>query len=271
MFFELFGIRSKGVTIYHPELARTELIPVAEELIRNSFVRALSDGQFVSLRVIGQLGGPHNVLLIAHRGSMFYFHDPRSGLIRSASAKGLATMILTRSKKKGVSRKLYFSSYHLVSIGAAEKEPFKALGLGDLPDALEVNLTKSQKSKLAKHLVGNESETIPRRFPEIDFATINSKSVVDTGLPIVEMVGAVNVAKLALKSFETGNRHVLPVWILSDKPVVILGYSGRPGKGVPVNLTLFDGSKVLQIKTAKALEEFKVSGCFLGYASVVRD
>ncbi len=99
IFFELFGIGSKEVTLYYEDLDRRTLLKQAEGLVTGDLKAALDRGQFASLRVYGELGMPHNVLLLAHGNGFYHFHDPTTGTIRRATAAGLAARMLTESKK----------------------------------------------------------------------------------------------------------------------------------------------------------------------------
>ncbi len=286
IFFELFGIPSKEVKIYYEDLDRKTLLKQAERLVTGELQGALDRGQFASLRVYGELGMPHNVLLLAHGNGRYHFHDPTTGTVRVAGAAGLAARMLTESKR-GASKikKRYFSSYHLVSLGEAVPSEKMPLRLDQLPESLEIRLGEKQRGHLAKCLkpiaVLAEGETGPeawmKAFPSIDFAVVTKKtdagmkamSVIDPKLEGRDLRGLVHIAKLALNSYQIGARESLPVWFIDQRPCVVTGYA-QPAGEKESTVTISDGVTSRVLPLSGALAAIKASGSLVGYAEVPR-
>ena len=287
IFFELFGISSKGVKIYYDDLDRKTLLKQAESLVTGTFESALDRGQFASLRVYGELGMPHNVLLLAHGNGFYHFHDPTTGTIRRSTAAGLAARILTESKLNGAAvRKRYFSSYHLVSLGEAVPTDKKPLRLDQLPESLEIRLGESQRAHLAKCLkpvVGPEEaeggvESRMKAFPRIDFAAVTRKtgdtmkvvSVIDPELKGRDLRGLAHIAKLSLNSYQIGARELLPVWMIGGKPVAVTGYAQPVGEG-EASVTVFDGETSRVMRMTEAFDAVHAAGSLVGHVGVPRE
>lgn len=287
IFFELFGIPSKGVKIYYDDLDRKTLLKQAESLVTGEFEAALDRGQFISLRVYGELGMPHNVLLLAHRNGRYHFHDPTTGTVRVVGAAGLAARILTESKlNRAAVRKRYFSSYHLVSLGDAVPTDKKPLRLDQLPESLEIRLGDSQRAHLAKCLkpaVAAEEresgvESWMKAFPKVDFAAITRKtgdsmkvvSVIDPDLEGRDLRGLAHIAKLALNSYQIGARELLPVWIIGGRPWVVTGYAQPAGEGES-GFTLYDGENSRVMPMPEAFAAVQASGSVVGHVGVPRE
>lgn len=285
IFFELFGIGSKEVTIYYEDLDRRTLLKQAEGLVTGDLKAALDRGQFASLRVYGELGMPHNVLLLAHASGRYHFHDPTYGAIRSASAAGLAARMLTESKTgEGKLKKRYFSSYHLVSLGDAVPTGKLPLRLDQLPGSLELKLDEAQRARVAKLLTpaavvedGATAEARMKAFPGIDLAAIRKAdgktmrlvSVIDPELDGRDLRGLAHIVKLSLNSYQIGARELLPVWFVEGKPVVVSGYAQPEGEKEST-VTLFDGSKSRVVPLSEALTAVKASGSLVGHVEVPR-
>lgn len=284
IFFELFGIPSKGVKIYYEDLDRRTLLKQAEGLLTGDLKAALDRGQFVSLRVYGELGMPHNVLLMAHGNGRYHFHDPTYGAIRSASAAGLAARMLTESKKGGGKlRKRYFSSYHLVSLGAPRTSEKRPLRLDQLPGSLELKLDEGQRARIAKLLTPAAAveEATPearmKAFPGIDLAAVSKAegkamklvSVIDPALDGRDLRGLAHIAKLSLNSYQIGARELLPVWFIDGKPVVVAGYAQPEGEQESA-VVLFDGNHSRKVPLLEALSAVKASGSLVGHVAVPR-
>ncbi len=286
IFFELFGIPSKEVKVYYEDLDRKTLLKQAESLVTGELQGALDRGQFASLRVYGELGMPHNVLLLAHGNGRYHFHDPTTGTVRVAGAAGLAARMLTESKR-GASKikKRYFSSYHLVSLGEAVPSEKMPLRLDQLPESLEIRLGEKQRGHLAKCLrpivALAEGETGPeawmKAFPSIDFAVVTRKtgdamklvSVIDPELEGRDLRGLAHIARLSLNSYQIGARDLLPVWFVDGRPWVVAGYALPEGE-LPSTVTLFDGSKSRVVPLTEALTAVRVSGSLVGHVEVPR-
>jgi hypothetical protein len=285
IFFELFGISSKGVKIYYEDLDRRTLLKQAESLVTGDLKAALDRGQFASLRVYGELGMPHNVLLIAHGNGFYHFHDPTTGTIRRVTAGGLAARMLTESKKgDGKLRKRYFSSYHLVSLGDGVPTGKVPLRLDQLPGSLELKLDEAQRARIAKLLTpaGTVEEVATaearmKAFPGIDLAAIRKAdgkamklvSVIDPGLDGRDLRGLAHIAKLSLNSYQIGARELLPVWFVDGRPCVVSGYAQPEGEEGST-VTLFDGSKSRVVPLTEALTAVKASGSLVGHVEVSR-
>jgi hypothetical protein len=285
IFFELFGIGSKEVTLYYEDLDRRTLLKQAEGLVTGDLKAALDRGQFASLRVYGELGMPHNVLLMAHGNGIYHFHDPTTGTIRRATTAGLAARMLTESKKgHGKLRKRYFSSYHLVSLGDAVPSGKVPLRLDQLPGSLELKLDESQRARTAKLLVpaaalGAEASVEERMkaFPGIDLAAMSRKegevvtlvSVIDPELDGRDLRGLAHIAKLSLNSYQIGVRELLPVWFVDGRPCVVSGYA-QPEEEKESTVTLFDGSKSRVVPLTEALTAVRASGSLVGHVEVPR-
>lgn len=248
IFFELFGIPSREVNIYYEDLDRRTLLKQAAGLVTGELKAALDRGQFASLRVYGELGMPHNVLLLAHGNGFYHFHDPTTGTIRRATAAGLAARMLTESKlNKAAVRKRYFSSYHLVSLGEAVPSDKQPLRIDQLPESLEIRMSESQRAHLAKCLkpavapLEGESgvEAWMKAFPRIDFAAVTRKtgdtmkvvSVIDPDLEGRDLRGLGHIAKLSLNSYQIGARELLPVWMIEGRPWAVTGYAQPAEEG----------------------------------------
>jgi hypothetical protein len=287
IFFELFGISSKGVKIFYEDLDRRTLLKQAEGLVTGDLKAALDRGQFASLRVYGELGMPHNVLLMAHGNGFYHFHDPTTGTIRRATAAGLAARMLTESKKgDGKLKKRYFSSYHLVSLGDAVPNGKVPLRLDQLPGSLELKLGEAQRAHLAKCLkpvvgpVEGQSGVEPwmKAFPRIDFAAVTRKtgetmkvvSVIDPQLKGRDLRGLAHIAKLSLNSYQIGARELLPVWMIDGKPVAVTGYA-QPEEEKDPTVTLFDGSKSRVVPMPEAFAAVQASGSLSGHVEVPRE
>lgn len=286
IFFELFGIPSKGVKIYYDDLDRKTLLKQAENLVTGEFEAALDRGQFISLRVYGELGMPHNVLLLAHRNGRYHFHDPTTGTVRVAGAAGLAARILTESKRNGAAvRKRYFSSYHLVSLGDAVPTDKKPLRLDQLPESLEIRMSDSQRAHLAKCLKpaaapvegGSSVEAWMKAFPRIDFAAVTRKtgdtmkavSVIDPELKGRDLRGLAHIAKLSLNSYQIGARELLPVWMIGGQPMAVTGYAQPAGEG-EASVTGFDGETSRVMTMTEAFDAVHEAGSVVGHVAVPR-
>ncbi len=284
MFFELFGMPAKGVKLYYDDLDRKALLKQAQKLVTGVFQDALDRGQFVSLRVYGELGMPHNVLLVAHRDGTYHYHDPTVGKIRTSGSLGLAARILTESKVNGTKiKKRYFSSYHLVSVensGGPAKAPLR---LGQLPDSLEIRLTEGQRELLVRNLKPADDrqdsggEAVVKSFCGIDFdvigkqvdGTLKIESAIDQDLPARDLRGLANLAELAINSYQIGARDLLPVWFVGDEPRVVIGYSAASADR-EAGLKLLDGEQSRFMPLGEALEKAKASGSLFGYVKVQR-
>ncbi len=267
MFFELFHIPSKSVKIYYRDASRGELLADAEEIVTRDLAAALDLGQFVSLRVLGDFGGPHNVLLLAHGSGKYYYHDPRPGRIVVLSSTELASKILCRSKRGSKTKKKYFSSYHLVALPAPTAMHANFLTPLNFPVDLEIELTPDQRNSITVDLKREERGTgIATSFPAVDFATAGDEdeSVIGKNLDVGKLQGIYNVTKLALNSYQLGKREFLPVLVLEGAPFVVIGYSSDE----KIALILTDGKSRSVMGLVDALGQFKKSGCFFGYVKV---
>lgn len=88
-FFELFGMEAEGVKIYHEAGKMSGLVADAERLGEEVFEEKLREGKFISLRVNGAMGRPHNILLMGCREGRYLYHDPTMGK-RERGAGGVA-------------------------------------------------------------------------------------------------------------------------------------------------------------------------------------
>jgi hypothetical protein len=264
MFFKLFHIPAKNVDVYYREATRGELLADAEETVLRDLTAALDRGCFVSLRVLGEFGGPHNVLLLAHRNGKFYHHEPRTGRIVESVPAVLASRILTVSKARSKLKKRYFSSWHLVALPAPDGVPAEFLTPADFPKELEIALTPGRESLIAASLVrAEDAEGVTASFPEIDFATKGGgeRSHIDRDLDVAGLYGVYSISKLALNSRHSGKRGSLPVWLVDGAPLALIGYA----EGDQIRLTFFDGKKRSTMSLAEALGRFRKSGCYFGY------
>jgi hypothetical protein len=142
VFFELFGIPSKGERRDYADLPRVELLVEAEHLITGVFEPALERGDFISLRARGTYGGPHNVLLLGRAGGKYQIHDPLTGAMRTMGRPELARNILSESKQGTKVKKRYFSSYHLVSVSGTPGLKGNPLRIAQLPEFLSLRFTE---------------------------------------------------------------------------------------------------------------------------------
>ena len=270
MFFKLFNIPSKGVKIYYRDAKRGELLEDAGITVTRDLAGSLDQGRFVSLRVLGEFGGPHNVLLLAHRNGTYYYHDPRTGKVTSSPAAALASKILMVSKARSKTKKRYFSSYHVVALTAPDHVTPNFLELADLNREIEVELGDAQRRTISLALERSEaSKGISSSFPDISFATAEEgdKSMIHKDLTTDQLNGVFNLSKLAIVSFKSGKRDVLPVWVLNGEPLVLIGYAERSG----TELIFSDGKNRKVTQLAEALVNFKQSGRFFGYLRLVKD
>jgi hypothetical protein len=275
------------VKIYYDDLDRKTLLKQAENLVTGEFEAALDRGQFISLRVYGELGMPHNVLLLAHRNGRYHFHDPTTGTVRVAGAAGLAARILTESKLNSAAvRKRYFTSYHLVSLGEAVPSDKRPLRLDQLPGSLELRLSDSQRAHLAKRLkpaaapVSGESgvEAWMKVYPRIDFAAVTRQtgdtmkvvSVVDPELKGRDLRGLAHIAKLSLNSYQIGSRELLPVWMIGGRPMAVTGYAQPAGED-EASVTLYDGESSRVMPMTEAFDAVQASGSVVGHVAVPRE
>ena len=267
MFFALFGISAKPHKIYHREATRGELLADAEILVRRELAGALDKGQFVSLRVVGEFGGAHNVLLLARRGETFYIHNPLWGKTAGIPVEELASLILCVSKARSTETKRYFTSFHTVSI-PAPKEVRKPLVLRDLAVDLEIALSEGQKELIAEKLVASpEGDGVHDRFPHLRFATTSTgQSLIHKDLAVGSLEGVYNLTKLAVNSYSIGAREVLPVLMMKDGPLVAIGYTQRDKPG----WIFTDGRNKVEMGFLETLTEFKESGSLFGYIEVPR-
>jgi hypothetical protein len=286
IFFELFGIGSKEETLYYEDLDRRTLLKQAEGLVTGELKAALDRGQFASLRVYGELGMPHNVLLMAHGNGFYHFHDPTTGTVRRATAAGLAARMLTESKKgDGKLKKRYFSSYHLVTLGDARPAGKMPLRLDQLPGSLELKLDEQQRARIAKLLQPSvadlaadaTAEERMKAFPGVDLAAVSKPegkmmklvSVIDPELEGRDLRGLAHIAKLSLNSYQIGARELLPVWFVDGRPCVVAGYAQPEGEKEST-VTLFDGSKSRVVPLTEALTAVRASGSLVGHVEVPR-
>ena len=269
LFFDLFGIDAKPVKVYHREASRGELLADAEQIVRRDLAAALDQGQFASLRVIGEFGGAHNVLLIARRGGTFYFHDPRTGRITASPAAEMASKILSVSKQKSAAKKRYFTSYHLVSIPAPGRVNPIPSKVAELPGKLEAELSANQMGLIAGKLSpAGDGKEVPASFPQLRFVTSGSgRSAIRADLPVTGLNGVFNLSKLAINSYSSGAREILPVWLMEEGPLVATGYTGEGGRG----LVFSDGKREIRLRLEDALKQFKGRGCFFGYIEIAAD
>lgn len=264
MFFKLFHIPSKDVDIYYREASRGELLADAEEIVNRDLTAALDKGCFVSLRVLGEFGGPHNVLLLAHSGGKFYHHEPRTGRIVQSTSAELASRILTVSKSRSKLKKRYFSSFHIVAlpVPAGPSAEFKTPL--DFPKELAIELTTKEESLIAANLTrASDGDGVTASFPQIDFATKGkgNASHIDKDLDAAGLYGVYSISKIALNSHHSGKRDSLPVWLMDGMPLTLIGYA----QGSETRLTFFDGKNRSELQLADALGRFKKSGCYFGY------
>lgn len=262
MFFQLFHIPAKIVNVYYREASRTELLADAEEMVLRDLIAALDNGCFVSARVLGEFGGPHNVLLLAHRAGKFYHHEPRTGRIVASTSAELASKILTVSKARSKLKKRYFSSYHLVTLPAPDEVSADFRTPADFPKELAIALTAQWESLITASLVRTENvEGITTTFPKIDFATKGNKSMIDMNLDVADLYGVYSISKLALNSHHSGKRGSLPIWLVDGAPLALIGYAEGDG----IRLTFSDGKNRITMTLADALGKFRKSGCYFGY------
>jgi len=270
MFFKLFHIPSKSVRVYYRDASRGKLLGDAEEIVTRDLAGALDDGQFVSLRVLGDFGGPHNVLLLARRSGTYYYHDPRSGRIVASASAVLASKILTVSKARSRIKKRYFSSYHLVAIPPRVGVIKDFRTPADFPQQMEIELTKDQKSAIKVCLMREEGAVgVAGAFPNVHFATTGeaAESVIGKNLNGARLRGVYNLTELALNSYQAGKRDLLPVWVLDGVPMVVTGYVDAEKTA----LIFFDGNSSSLMSLAVALGRFEKSGCYFGYVNLARD
>jgi hypothetical protein len=262
MFFKLFHIPAKKVNVYYREATRGELLADAEETVLRDLAAALERGCFVSLRVLGEFGGPHNVLLLAHRNGKFYHHEPRTGRIVESVPAELASRILTVSKARSKLKKRYFSSWHLVALPAPDAVIADPRTPADFPKEIEISLTPERENLIAASLArADGAEGVTTLFPKIDFATKGKKSLIDRDLDVAGLYGVYSISKLALNSHHSGKRESLPVWLVDGAPLALIGYA----EGDQIRLTFFDGKKRSTMSLAEALGRFRKSGCYFGY------
>ncbi|WP_193211890.1 hypothetical protein [Luteolibacter marinus] len=283
IFYELFGMKARGTTVYYPDAANKELITRAGKMITGVFEDALNRGEFISLRVYGELGMPHNVLLVAHRDGRYLVHDPTTGSIRTLGLPGLASRMLTESKKGTRNKKRYFSSYHRVTLERNGVPSMKPLSLGQLPEALELRLAAGQLKAVAESLkpkgdpAPGGMDALAKAYPAIDFAVLEKEtkggttlvSVIDKELPAADLKGLAQISKLAVNSYQIGSRDLLPVWFDGSQPRVVIGYAAAAGETGPA-LVLHDGLQKQVLPLVEALKAIKRSGPVFGYVSVPR-
>lgn len=285
VFFELFGMPSKGARHDYADIPRKRLFIEAESLISDVFEPALDRGDFISLRAIGPFGGPHNVLLVGHGNGKYRYHDPTMGKIYTAERRVLAARILSESKQDSPqAKKRYFSSYRFVSVGGASRFTGHPLHVGQLSDAIELRLTEAQQTGLLAKLAAAEAfdpsqvEQVVKAFPGVDFAVISRRnqgttvlvSAVSRELPAKDLRGVANLAKLAINSYQIGARDLLPVWMIDGRPCVVTGYAkaGTSGETTTVTWLDRDGTKTVDLTTA--LAKLKAAGPLIGYVGVTR-
>lgn len=264
MFFKLFHIPSKRVDVYYREAARAELLADAGEIVSRDLTAALDKGCFVSLRYLGEFGGPHNVLLLAHRGGKFYHHEPRTGRIVESTSAELASRILTVSKARSKLKKMYFSSYHLVALPAPKETSARFRTPADFPKELVMSLAPGQERIIAAGLARTEEgDGFTALFPKIDFANKGKGdvSLIHKGLDVADLYGVYSISKLALNSHHSAKRESLPVWLMDGAPLTLIGYAEGDG----IRLTFSDGKTRSEMALVDALEKFKKSGCHFGY------
>ena len=289
IFFALFGIPAEGRKIYYGDRSKVELVRDAEGLVLDIFGDALKRGRFVSLRVTGELGRAHNVLLLGHRDGKYWYHDPTMGKMRTADSQKLAMMILTESSTSGKRpKKRYFSSYHLIAVDAASASEAPVRRISDLPAALAIELSEAQAERLSKALTPRPAasenvsglEAVEQSFPQISFAMISrevkgkTKRINAIGnLQARDLLGVAAIAKLSINSYGNRARDLLPVIVLGKQPCVITAYSAAPtgSQGSGPTLTLFDGKTSRSLPVAEVLDAFKKSGSMFGHVSVPRD
>lgn len=267
IFFQLFSISTKGVKVYYREASRRELLVDAKEIVEKDLASALDQGMFISLRVMGNLGMPHNVLLLAYRKDQYYYHDPTTGSIVIISLDELASKILCVSKARSKETKRYFSSYHLVSLPAPTRVNQNFLKIENLAKEQELKLTITQQKEISEKLqkvAGGDG--VAKSFPRIDFAIFgnNGKSVISEDLEVERMKGVFNLTKLAISSYALGARDVLPVWLVDGAPFVAMGYSD----GEDSKLVFTDGINRTEMSCDDALNKFKQSGCYYGHVKL---
>jgi hypothetical protein len=267
MFFKLFHIPSKRVDVYYRAASRAELLVDAEEIVNRDLMAALDRGSFVSLRFLGEFGGPHNVLLIAYRAGKYYYHEPRTGRIVESAPAELASKILTISKVRSKTKTRYFSSYHLVALPVPAKPNRDFTTPLDFPRELALELTGKEERLIATMLTrADDGSGITSSFPEIDFATKRKGDVshIDNDLDVASLYGVYSISKLALHSHHSGKRDSLPVWLMDGEPLAMIAYAD----GSEARLTFFDGKNRSVFSLTDALVAFKKSGCYLGYLAL---
>lgn len=184
--------------VYYREASRGELLADAEEKVNRDLTAALDKGCFVSMRVLGEFGGPHNVLLLAHRGGKFYHHEPRTGRIVQSTSAELASRILTVSKSRSKLKKRYFSSYYMVALPVPDKPSAEFKTPLDFPKELAIELTTKEESLIAANLTrADEGEGVTSSFPKIDFATKGegNSSHIDKDLDVAGLYGVYSISK----------------------------------------------------------------------------
>ncbi|MES2982929.1 MAG: hypothetical protein V4727_11495 [Verrucomicrobiota bacterium] len=270
IFFQIFSIPANGVKVYYRDASRGELLVDAKSTVTQDLAVALDKGMFVSLRIMGSLGVPHNVLLLAYRKDLYYYHDPRTGSIVSIRVEELASKILCVSKVQDEETNRYFSSYHLVSLPAPSRVTQNFLKIENLAKEQEINLTLLQLTAISKKLEKVAGETgVSNSYPEIHFAILKKtgKSVISEDLEVDRMKGVFNLTKLAVSSYGLGTRDVLPVWLVDGVPLVAMGYSESENSKV----IFTNGIHRTEMSCDDALKKFKQSGCFLGYVKLAKE
>jgi hypothetical protein len=284
VFFELFGMPSTGARLDYGDGVRRDLTKQAERLITEVFEPALDRGNFISLRARGPFGGPHNVLLVAHANGKYRVHDPTTGKIRVTGRPGLAADILSESKAKSTAlKKRYFTGYRVVHVG---RRGFSGnpLRLGQLPEAVRLRLTDRQRGMLAETLTVAAAfdparvEQVVEAFPQVDFAVVSRKakgtqvpvSAIDAGLKAKELRGLAHLAKLSINSYQTGQRELLPVWMIGGKPHVVTGYAAAAGGGKGT-VVLDDGSVSAERPLGEVLDEIAKDGALIGHVACPRE
>lgn len=269
MFFRIFAIHAKSVSHYYREASRDELLVDAKRLLTTDINQALDQGMFVSLRIKGTYGTPHNVLLLAYRGENYYCHDPIIGNILTLQVDELSSRMLGVSKAKSKETKRYFTAYHLVALPAPAAVDKNYLSVRKLAVDQEIPLSDAQRKHLAAVLRKVEDKDgVVASFPEVSFAVFEKtgESMISGNLPVERMHGVCNLTKFSVSSHALGKRDVLPVWLIDGVPLVATGYIG----GENPKVIFSDGKQQTVIPSAEALVKFKQSGCFFGHVRMIK-
>ncbi|BDS07266.1 hypothetical protein NT6N_23060 [Oceaniferula spumae] len=272
LFFELFGIEAKPYEKYLSGTRQSVLLQETEQIIADKIRPALIGGSHVSARVIGDIGRPHNILLVSWNEGKFRYHNPTTGRYYSSSQEQLAKKMLTKSTRK---RKMARSSYYVnfLTVSVAKSPISNPLPISKLPRSLQIELTDNQSAAVQEAFLPKqkpsaeikELDDLTAAFPKIGWVGLlkgdRRVDAIEPSLNAEQLRGITEIARLRVHCLHTRRQSLAPVLMIKNRPHLMVAYSDRPEAA----FTFFDGKKMVTLSLTQTLAELKRNHARFGY------